>query len=274
MTKPTCSMPECERVVIAKGICALHYRRSRPECVIDGCTQPQRNTTPGWCNTHMLRQEKHGSPHVTMKGKTHKVQYTDDGLRVCKVCGEAKPETEYHRDKYGTNGYRSLCKACARARQAAKYAVDPERYKAERRSFRIENRDRLRVYGADRYLRERERRIEYATANGHIRRARLKNGEHEAGITHRSLRAIHGDHCAYCEAVMDFQRGKRGKINPLRATIEHIIPLSQGGGHTWENTTLACHRCNVTKNAKTVEQFEQWREGIPDPNEKLGSQVS
>lgn len=31
------------------------------------------------------------------------------------------------------------------------------------------------------------------------------------------------------------------------ATIEHIIPLSDGGNHTWDNVTLFCQKCNFDK---------------------------
>jgi len=41
------------------------------------------------------------------------------------------------------------------------------------------------------------------------------------------------------------------RIHPPRhdsASIEHIIPLSRGGSHTWDNVELLCHRCNTGRN--------------------------
>lgn len=32
------------------------------------------------------------------------------------------------------------------------------------------------------------------------------------------------------------------------ATIEHIIPLSKGGNHTWSNVELLCEECNMKRN--------------------------
>jgi 5-methylcytosine-specific restriction endonuclease McrA len=32
-----------------------------------------------------------------------------------------------------------------------------------------------------------------------------------------------------------------------RATIDHIIPLSKGGAHTFDNVRIACWRCNLVK---------------------------
>jgi 5-methylcytosine-specific restriction endonuclease McrA len=43
--------------------------------------------------------------------------------------------------------------------------------------------------------------------------------------------------CGYC--------GGRGH------TIDHIVPQSRGGGDTWENTVLACARCNARKADRT-----------------------
>lgn len=36
------------------------------------------------------------------------------------------------------------------------------------------------------------------------------------------------------------------------ATMEHKIPLSHGGDHTWENVTLLCYQCNTTNNEKIM----------------------
>lgn len=43
--------------------------------------------------------------------------------------------------------------------------------------------------------------------------------------------------CAYC--------GKRGN------TVDHLIPVSRGGGSTWQNTVIACVACNGRKGSRT-----------------------
>lgn len=48
--------------------------------------------------------------------------------------------------------------------------------------------------------------------------------------------------CQYC--------GKRGGD----LTIDHIIPRSRGGEHTWENVVTACRSCNHRKGGKTLQQ--------------------
>ena len=54
----------------------------------------------------------------------------------------------------------------------------------------------------------------------------------------------------------------RQKIDPaLRhphrrsATVDHIVPLSKGGSHTWDNVQSAHFGCNSSKGAKVYGQF-------------------
>lgn len=50
--------------------------------------------------------------------------------------------------------------------------------------------------------------------------------------------------CAYCES-------------PLfgRYHIDHIVPLCNGGLHTWDNLAITCPECNQSKNSRSVEEF-------------------
>lgn len=45
--------------------------------------------------------------------------------------------------------------------------------------------------------------------------------------------------CAYCG------------INSKKLTIDHVIPRSRGGSHTYENTVACCLSCNMKKGDKT-----------------------
>jgi 5-methylcytosine-specific restriction endonuclease McrA len=58
------------------------------------------------------------------------------------------------------------------------------------------------------------------------------------------LGVFHRDNyiCQYC--------GKTDK----QLTIDHVIPRSLGGQHTWENMTTACIPCNHHKAGRTPEQ--------------------
>jgi 5-methylcytosine-specific restriction endonuclease McrA len=47
----------------------------------------------------------------------------------------------------------------------------------------------------------------------------------------------------------------RGKNKPTAPEVDHIIPLSAGGGHTWDNVQCACHACNIAKSGKPMGQL-------------------
>lgn len=117
------------------------------------------------------------------------------------------------------------------------------------------NIDQIRQQDLERYHRHRAKRIEIATAAMHARRVRLLEGTYVQGITWKRLRDRDGDQCCYCGIVMDFERIPGVRYNPNRATIEHLIPVSAGGDHDWDNVALACHRCNLRRNRMPLEQW-------------------
>jgi 5-methylcytosine-specific restriction endonuclease McrA len=46
--------------------------------------------------------------------------------------------------------------------------------------------------------------------------------------------------CQYCGAHAD--------------SIDHVVPRSKGGPHTWENVAAACRPCNLTKRDRTPDE--------------------
>jgi len=269
----SCSIAECENTgKITRGLCMTHYQRVRKQerfaanpCAIAGCTNPSKGAY-NFCPTHQYRLETHGDVMVTGKGKKHKVQYDSDGLRICKVCNIGKPLTEYHIDTGGTDGYRAQCKPCRNSYMSGYYDANRDSRMAYEQHRRTNQAEHMRALDMARYERHKDKRIALATESVHIRRARMMNAEYDKGITGTALRKIHGDKCCYCGVLMDFVRGKRGSIKPERATVEHILPISKGGTHTWANTTLACHRCNVSKNAKTVDEWSPRNGNVENGN--------
>jgi 5-methylcytosine-specific restriction endonuclease McrA len=109
-----------------------------------------------------------------------------------------------------------------------------------------------------RYLKERERRIEYALQyaqdNPHIGQAAKRKRKAllaEAGVFELSgrdwLRLVnrHGRRCFYC-----------GTCGPM--TMDHVLPISRGGHHSIGNLVPACAQCNSTKRHRTI---MEWRLG-------------
>ena len=58
--------------------------------------------------------------------------------------------------------------------------------------------------------------------------------------------------CYICGGICDFNDWKitpGGQKYPgdNRPEIEHVVPISRGGLHSWDNVRLACHKCNNEK---------------------------
>ena len=52
--------------------------------------------------------------------------------------------------------------------------------------------------------------------------------------------------CQYCGKALTSNSG----------TVDHIIPVSRGGRHVWDNVACACIRCNNKKDSLTAVEFE------------------
>jgi 5-methylcytosine-specific restriction endonuclease McrA len=125
--------------------------------------------------------------------------------------------------------------------------------------------EKIRQRDKERYTRDKPKRLELASEASQVRRARKKKAVVDKGISKLSLRKKLGDYCYYCGIEMDFSPAVKRVFKDEHATIEHLIPLSRGGNHTWENCVLACQACNKRKHAKTE---AQWKEIVKRRKEK------
>lgn len=53
------------------------------------------------------------------------------------------------------------------------------------------------------------------------------------GLNRRAVFARDGHRCQYCGAIAE--------------NIDHVVPRSKGGTHTWENVVASCRPCNMRK---------------------------
>jgi 5-methylcytosine-specific restriction endonuclease McrA len=58
--------------------------------------------------------------------------------------------------------------------------------------------------------------------------------------------------CIWCQCKMTNERNKRDS-----ATIEHMIPRSEGGPDDPSNYTVACSNCNHKRGNMSVESFKE-----------------
>lgn len=93
----------------------------------------------------------------------------------------------------------------------------------------------------------------------HHRERALRNGvDYVPGITLRKLVQKNGLTCALCGGKCNWKDKRYGDCGPKYPSIDHIIPLSKGGAHTWENVQVAHFECNSNKRDYIG---EEWHNG-------------
>lgn len=63
-------------------------------------------------------------------------------------------------------------------------------------------------------------------------------------LTRKAVFARDGGRCAYCSAPA--------------TSLDHVVPRSRGGPHTWDNVVSACGRCNHVKADRPIAELG-WR---------------
>ena len=181
-----------------------------------------------------------------------------DGTRTCTKCNKRLSINSFHKDKQATDGIRATCKKCRISKTQEWYFKDVVKRRKVASDRRKKDPEKERKSDLKRYARDRVKRIALATEHAHLRKARKKKTKTERGISKLSLKKKFGTKCYYCNKEMDFSVGVGRIFNRDMATIEHLIPLARGGEHTFKNTVLACRYCNISKNAKSEAEFEDF----------------
>ncbi|RQM94427.1 hypothetical protein COR53_07845 [Staphylococcus pettenkoferi] len=83
-----------------------------------------------------------------------------------------------------------------------------------------------------------------------------KNGQFDADIDIYKLIERDGGRCYLCGDDVLFSYNFN---HPKYPTIEHVVPISKGGTHSWDNVMVACRDCNTRKKTKSLEDFLKGR---------------
>lgn len=83
-------------------------------------------------------------------------------------------------------------------------------------------------------------RIERNSRYKHLK----KSGQFDSSVTLNNVYDRFGGICQICGKHLNFDCSYLSDDYP---SIDHIIPLSHGGTHEWENVQLLCRKCNYMK---------------------------
>lgn len=103
-------------------------------------------------------------------------------------------------------------------------------------------------------IQDKEDLEQYAKAMGELRSERIKAGEMQDIDLGELIERDRGI-CHICGGKVD-KRGKFGKRGAKRGdmtnypTVDHVVPISRGGSHTWNNVKLAHLSCNAKKGGR------------------------
>lgn len=84
--------------------------------------------------------------------------------------------------------------------------------------------------------------------DSHRHRAVKYGGAYDPSVTLKKLVERDGLRCAICGEMCEWNDHSWSKYSgPMYPSIDHIIPMSKGGGHTWDNVQVAHIICNAEK---------------------------
>jgi 5-methylcytosine-specific restriction endonuclease McrA len=95
-----------------------------------------------------------------------------------------------------------------------------------------------------------------ARSNQREHEKRIPNRKAGDKITRKQLHIRDGGRCYICKR-MTVLVNKSKKRNKRLATIDHVIPVSKGGTHTWTNVRNCCWQCNIRKGAKELDNYQE-----------------
>lgn len=135
---------------------------------------------------------------------------------------------------------KQVCSVCGREFSVMDYAQENEISFAHTQQHLI------------RYCSDKCRR-KAAKSSTHIKRAKKYGGDWQPGITLSALINRDGLRCAICGGMCDINDKSWGNASgPRYPSMDHIIPLSKGGSHTWNNVQVAHMLCNSFKGIKNL----------------------
>ena len=187
--------------------------------------------------------------------------------KACTQCGEVKPLEAFGWSNAGRSRQRRprlSCKACRVAAEKVRYRKDPRPNKARAAAWYLANRaqaianskrsaesnpDRTRAFKKKWEVKNPNKR----RAQVQLYRARKRGGEVEK-FTDREI--FDRDHwvCGICEEDID---RSLSHPHPRSVSLDHIVPVAKGGGHTRANVRAAHLRCNQVKSDKQMDNGEE-----------------
>ncbi len=161
---------------------------------------------------------------------------------TCRVCGISKDESEYSKHKGTPTGKRNICRTCATAAHNKWKKDNKELYNAGMKRYRDKD--------PKRNARQRQSPTVKAWLKRNIQKVKVWSASSKAkrknavgGFTVQEwfdLCNKYDNKCLCCGTTENI-------------SVDHVVPISQGGTNYIDNIQPLCLHCNKVKNAKTID---------------------
>lgn len=200
--------------------------------------------------------------------------------KVCSKCRELKPAEAFAKDKSRKSGLQPRCRECTKKLQDPWRETNREYLRQEAARYKAENvekrRESLRKFAETHKEQEaaRLKRFREEHREEERLRNRLYHAKHPQQSTARmaAWRAANRERAR--EAIRRFRTMRKNAwvedidmavlyerdggicqicklpVERMKATVDHIIPISQGGLHEYSNVQIAHGPCNSGKGAR------------------------
>ena len=214
----------------------------------------------------------------------------------CRVCAVVKGLGSFYKNKTYRDGYGSICNECAKKRSRDHHKAHRVKILKYQHKYRADHKVELAICAHKRYNVDKvqilKQHAQYRAQNRSAIRIRNRKQTKKYRETHKNQKAIlqqkyhstpagklarkRGDHKRRAReknTKATLTANQWGKILSMQhnccnmcrkqftikrpPTTDHIIPLSAGGGLTFENVQALCGSCNSSKQAKLDPQFIQ-----------------
>ena len=202
--------------------------------------------TDEWHRTESGRKfvERHqpGFEYVSFKKGRYKLR--------CKTCGFV-----IERCKSTIRGKNCNCDRCKKEKEK-EYELHQERIKLVRSFYAILEQKKPKkclVCGGEFYSQYPDKRYcsdkcKRKAKGGSIRsRCRKYKSMYDPAVKPHLVIQRDKGVCQICGKKCDETDRRWGSFGPDSPTVDHIVPLAQGGAHTWDNVQCACALCNSYK---------------------------
>jgi len=164
--------------------------------------------------------------------------------KICNVCEQSLPITEYHKRATGRSGHMTTCKSCTSARAALRYKEKKQHILAVGKKWR--EKQRTDIHGNfELYFKRLVKRVKTLSVEDCLDLYKKQNGL-----------------CAISGVPLTCIVGELGEHPKTNASLDRIVHGEVGGQYTKDNVRLVCAIVNYMRLNQSDEELLWWSHQI------------